>query len=81
MFHISTNFIPLTQWHNEESCFFHVFLQSLSLIISSRLGKGTTNAQSLVLSLLVSVTLSPCFMYMVSASLGATGWPSTTWTR
>lgn len=29
MFHISTNFIPLTQWHNEEeSCCFHVFLQS-----------------------------------------------------
>ena len=58
-----------------------MYFFSLSLIISSRLGKGTTNAQSLVLSLLVSVTLSPCFMYMVSASLGATGWPSTTWTR
>lgn len=38
----------------------------------------TTWFQSLLLSLLVSFTLSPCFMYMVSAILGATGWPSTT---
>ena len=27
-----------TKWHSEEPCFFHVFLQSLSLIIGSRLG-------------------------------------------